>query len=213
MNDERPKPLLARWLAQRGVHTTPKQEQLIRWMQMVIVALLLLSSFSFIEDNVAWRVRQVSGSMQPTIQQREQFLVDRITFRLGLRSLQPGDIVIVRSQGFRESPQGAMKRLIALGGQRVKIKDCYVFVNDQPLTDNAFNHPGHTNPQRQCYYNNGRMLLDTEVLVPEKHYFVLGDYSTFSFDSRFEEIGFIKHDDVIGRVYLRIWPPERFGVP
>lgn len=40
-----------------------------------------------------------------------------------------------------------------------------------------------------------------------------GDYSEFSFDSRFEEIGFIEHDDVIGRVYLRIWPPERFGVP
>jgi len=213
MNGGKPKPLLARWLAQRGVRTTPKQERMIYWAQVVVISLLLLPFLSLIVDNVVWRVRQVGGSMQPTIQPGEQFLVEKITFRLGLRPLQPGDIVIVRSQGFRESPQGAMKRLIALGSQRVKIKDCYVYVNDQPLTDNAFNHPGHPNSQRQCYYNNGRMLPDTEVLVPDGYYFVLGDNSAFSLDSRFEDIGFIKHDDVIGRVYLRIWPPWRWGVP
>ncbi len=194
------------------VHNS-KTPNSVKWVQVVVISLLVLPFLSFIVDNVAWRVRQVSGSMQPTMQPGEQFLVEKITFRLGLRPLQPGDIVVVRSPGFRESLRGAMKRLIALGGQRVKIKDCYVYVNGQPLTSDAFNHPGHPHPQRQCYYNKGKMMPDVEVLVPEGQYFVLGDYSEFSFDSRFEEIGFIEHDDVIGRVYLRIWPPERFGVP
>ncbi len=51
------------------------------------------------------------------------------------------------------------------------------------------------------------------VLVPKGHYFVLGDNSMHSFDSRFEVFGFVKHESVNGRYLLRIWPPWRWGVP
>jgi signal peptidase I len=155
--------------------------------------------------------------MAPTIQLGDNLLIEKISWRLGLRSLKPGDIIAFNQ------PRKLYKRLIALGGQRVKIKDCYVYVDGQLLRSNKFNHPEHPHSQRRCYYNAGQMQPNVEVLVPLGHYFVLGDNSggwidpvkgeVTSMDSRFEQVGFIKHENVYGRIFLRIWPPARWGVP
>lgn len=146
--------------------------------------------------------------MAPTIQLEDIVLAERIFWRIGLRPLQPGDIIFFKS---KEKYRG--KRIIAVGGQRVMIKDCYVYVNGHPLKSDKFNHPDHPDPQRRCYYNMDRMQADVEVFVPEGCYFVLGDNSKYSIDSRYEEIGVIKQEDVYGRIFLRIWPLSRFGVP
>ncbi len=155
--------------------------------------------------------------MEATIQPGDNVLIEKISWKLGLRPLQPGDIIAFTQ------PRKLYKRLIALGGQRVMIKDCYVYVDGQPLTSDKFNHPEHPDPQRRCYYNMGRMQPGIEVLVPEGHYFVLGDNSGLwvdpvkgevtSMDSRFHQVGFVKQENVYGRIFLRIWPPSRFGVP
>jgi signal peptidase I len=155
--------------------------------------------------------------MEPAIQYGDNTLIEKFTWKLGLCSLKPGDIIAFNQ------PRKLYKRLIAVAGQRVMIKDCYVYVDGQPLKSDKFNHPGHLDPQRRCYYNIGRMQPGVEVLVPEGHYFVLGDHSGFwtdpgkgevtSMDSRFEQVGFVKQENIYGRIFLRIWPPERFGVP
>ncbi len=158
--------------------------------------------------------------MKPTMQRGDNFLIEKISWKLGLRSLKPGDIIAFNQ------PRKLYKRLVALGGQRVMIKDCYVYVDGQPLTSDKFNHPEHPDPQRRCYYNAGQMQPNVAVLVPPGHYFVLGDNSGgwgdidpvtgtqgTSMDSRFEQVGFVKHENVYGRIFLRIWPPWRWGVP
>ena len=188
-----------------------------QWSAQLVVSLLVLVVVVFFVENIASRHRGAGRSMEPTLRSDDRYLVESITFRLGMRPLQPGDIIVFRVRESPSFPTGsAVKRLIAIGGQRVRIKDCYVYVDGRPLTNNAFNHPGHPDPQRQCYYSTTAGIFnppDAEVLVPPGHYFVLGDNSAVSMDSRFPEVGFIKQEDVIGRVYLRIWPPSRFGVP
>lgn len=148
-----------------------------------------------------------SSSMAPTIQPGDNVLIEKISWKLGLRPLQAGDIIAFNQ------PRKLYKRLIALGGQRIMIDNCYVHVDGQPLKSDKFNHPEHPDPQRRCYYAMGWIQAGVEVVVPQGHYFVLGDNSMSSFDSRFEQVGFVKQENVYGRIFLRIWPLSRFGVP
>lgn len=202
------KPLLARWLGRWGIETTPLWDSIIGWIEF----LLAIGVGFMLAQYTIYRTSGVGTSMYPTLQAGDKILFDSITFRVGIRPLQTGDIIDVQSSGF---PLGrATKRLIAISGQRVSIKNCAVYVDGQPLLSDAFNHPNHPDPQRRCYYNAGQLSSpEDEVLVPENHYFVLGDNSANSLDSRFEQVGFIKKNNVRGRILLRIWPLSRFGVP
>lgn len=194
--------------------------RMIFWILLAVLAALLLIGLSCFKP--VFRIGPIkasipTSSMAPTIQLEDVVLAERVSWKLGLRPLQPGDIIF-----FKFKEQYAGKRIVAVGGQRVMIKDCYVYVEGQPLTSDKFNHPNHPDPQRRCYCNGGRMQPGVEVFVPQGHYFVLGDNSTISFDpepwvnsldSRFEQVGFAKRENVYGRIFLRIWPPWRWGVP
>ncbi len=95
-----------------------------------------------------------------------------------------------------------VKRLIAVGGQTVEIKDGHVYVNGKQLTGPRFD--------RYYYSNDPRMRYGiTPTKVPKGKWFVLGDNSADSYDSRYR--GFVDEKDFIGEPYFRIWPLSRFG--
>ena len=103
----------------------------------------------------------------------------------------------------RERRMRYVKRLIAVGGQTVQIVGGDLYVDGEKLTDPRFD--------RYYYSNDPRFRYGVEpTLVPEGHYFVLGDNSQNSFDSRFW--GFVDEKDFIGEPYLRVWPLDRFGL-
>jgi signal peptidase I len=103
----------------------------------------------------------------------------------------------------RERRMRYVKRLAAVGGQTVQIIGGDLYVDGEKLTDPRFD--------RHYYSNDPRFRYGVEpTLVPEGHYFVLGDNSQNSFDSRFW--GFVEEKDFIGEPYLRVWPLNRFGL-
>jgi signal peptidase I len=103
----------------------------------------------------------------------------------------------------RERRMRYVKRLIAVGGQTVQIVGGEIHIDGEKQTDPRFD--------RYYYANDPRFRYGIEpTLVPEGHYFVLGDNSQNSFDSRFW--GFVDERDFIGEPYLRVWPLNRFGV-
>jgi len=103
----------------------------------------------------------------------------------------------------REKRMRYVKRLIAVGGQTVQIEDGDIYIDGERLTDPRFD--------RYYYSNDPRFRYGIEpTRVPEGHYFVLGDNSQNSFDSRFW--GFVDERDFIGEPYLRVWPLHRFGL-
>jgi signal peptidase I len=139
-------------------------------------------------------------------------------------SLSPGTDVVLRFSGHPDAEigpksQGAsslldfgirlrerrvryVKRLIAVGGQRVHIEGGDLYVDGEKLTDPRFD--------RYYYSNDPQMRYGVEpTLVPEGKFFVLGDNSANSWDSRYW--GFVDEDDFIGEPYFRVWPFSRFG--
>ena len=96
-----------------------------------------------------------------------------------------------------------VKRLIAVGGQTVQIHGGDIYVDGEKLEGERFD---------QYYYSNSeRFQYGIEpTLVPEGHYFMLGDNSGDSFDARFW--GFVPDKDIVGVPYLRVWPLNRFSL-
>ncbi|MBI1742468.1 signal peptidase I [Candidatus Acetothermia bacterium] len=166
----------------------------------IVLGLALVVLFLAVGVYGVGQIHIPTGAMAPTIPPDSRLLTEART------SPQPGDIILFWHQE-SSGPVRYIKRLIAIGGQRVQIKgDCYVYVDGQRLWDDAFNHPNHPNPQRQCYSQAGEMFSE-EWLVPQGKFFVLGDNTNSSLDSRY--FSFIDEKDYIGKPWFMLSP--RFG--
>ena len=138
-----------------------------------------------------------SGSMRPTLIEGDRILVNKFIYRF--RSPQRGDIIVFR---FPTDPKRPfIKRLIAVGGDRVEIRDGHPLVNGEPLTESVV-------VRETTYYNQGTYGENGQSLeVPAGHYYVLGDNSASSHDSRFW--GFVPQAMVIGQAMWIFWPFHR----
>jgi len=250
--------------------------EVLEWIEVLAVAGALAA---IIMSFVTVRMHVPTGSMIPTIDPRDSFFVDRITYYF--RDPKPGDVVVFRhteqvlvdhvlegsaaaaagvqpgerilflntdpvyTRAFaenllaswpaetelrlttaeggrfelgakpadasafedlgivvREKRMRYVKRLIAIAGQTVQIRDGDLYVDGEKLEGERFD--------RQYLSNDSRYRFGVEpTLVPADHYFMLGDNSADSFDSRYW--GFVNDRDIIGVPYLRVWPLSRFG--
>ncbi len=151
----------------------------------VTVLLALVAAFFF-------RAPQVSGlSMSPQIAPGEFVLIDTLTYRF--RAPQRGDIIAFRHDG--DEPETFIKRVIGLGGDRVRIERGTVFVNGARLDESYVRYPD--------------TRTFAEITVPAGDLYVLGDNRAQSDDSRF--FGTIDRNRVIGRAVAAVWPLDRFG--
>jgi len=138
-----------------------------------------------------------SGSMHPTLLEGDRILVNKFIYRF--HEPQRGDIIVFRFPSDPKRP--FIKRLIGLGGDQLEIRDGHVLVNGTPLDgDGRF----HTS----TYVNQGSYGGEHQVIsVPPDHFYVLGDNSASSHDSRFW--GFVPKKLLIGRALCIFWPPQR----
>lgn len=117
---------------------------------------------------------------------------------------QRGDVVIVK-QGNTD----LIKRVIALEGEEVEIKENHVYVNGKELVEDYL----PTTVRTKLPTQELSLIRDSKsVKVPANSYFVLGDNREHSKDSRFKEIGFISRSNIKGRVIFRYWPISDIGI-
>ena len=141
-----------------------------------------------------------SGSMRPTLIEGDRILVNKFIYRF--KEPQHGDVIVFRFPDDRKRP--FIKRLAAVGGDRVEIREGRVLVNGQPLdAGGAFG--------AHQYYNQGQFGREGQaVRVPDGHYYVLGDNSISSHDSRFW--GFVPRELLLGRAICIFWPLPRWRI-
>ncbi|CAM9412545.1 unnamed protein product [Ectocarpus fasciculatus] len=141
-----------------------------------------------------------SLSMFPTFEIGDQLAVDKLSSKLS-RPYQRKDVVVFypppkfREFSDRGKKDALIKRVIAVGGDAVQIKDGSLFVNGQEqFEDYTFEEPEYSwGPQT----------------VPEGMVMVLGDNRNHSLDSHIW--GFLPTENVIGRAIFKYWPPWRAG--
>ena len=149
-----------------------------------------------------------SDSMVPTLKTNDRVIVNKLSYKA--HSVHRGDIVVFTtpkgSDGKPVDPtiKDLVKRVIGLPGETVSEKDGHVLINGRALNES--------------YLPTGT-LSDCAAFVPDcfpkgpipaNEYWVMGDNRTASRDSR--SFGPIKKDSIVGRVFLRIWPPNRLAI-
>ncbi len=141
---------------------------------------------------------QVDGrSMVPTFQNGDYILTDKISYRF--HPPKRGDIIVFREP--QDERVEYIKRIIGLPGDKVMVKDQKVWLNGKPL-DEPYTNDGVT--PSDVFLKEGQT-----VEVPSGNYIVMGDNRLHSSDSR--RWGFVRSDEIIGRVFFRYWPLSSFG--
>ena len=179
------------------------------WTESIVIAVILAL---FIRTFVVQAFKIPSGSMIPTFQVGDRIFVNKFIygarvpfFNMNLPAVrQPkrGDIIVFISP---DTPQkDFVKRLIAVGGEKVEIRDRRILINgrlvDEPSSIRSID-----------YYNLGDYGKGGQIIeVPKDSYFVLGDNSGSSRDSRFW--GFVPKKNLLGKVIFIYWPLYRMKV-
>jgi signal peptidase I len=152
-----------------------------------------------------------TGSMRPTLLEGDIILVNKFIYgakvpfspwRLpALRQPKRGDVVVFI---YPDDPKkDFIKRLAAFGGEEVEIREGSVYVNGKPLLEPEFS--------ARYYYNRGEFGQEArKITVPKDSYFVLGDNSASSQDSRYW--GFVPHKNLLGKAILIYWPLTRVRI-
>ena len=119
----------------------------------------------------------------------------------GFRKPQRGDIIVFVYPV--DPTKDFIKRLIAVGGETVEIRDGAIYVNGKEITDPRIKHT--------YYYNRGDYGAEGQVVhVPPGYVFVMGDNSGSSYDSRYW--GFVPETNIIGKADLIFWPLDRVRI-
>ena len=141
-----------------------------------------------------------SGSMHPTLLEGDRILVNKFLYRF--QEPHRGDIIVFRYPEDRKRP--FIKRLAAVGGDTVEIRGGHILVNGKRLENAAIYLTNR-------YYNQGAFGQEGQpVHVPAGEYFVLGDNSMSSHDSRFW--GFVPRPLLIGKAMCIFWPVTRWRI-
>lgn len=174
----------------------------------IIIAFLGL----IVIGNICFQLYRIpTTSMVPTLMPGDYIFANRLSYGLRIpftqkRILQMhkprrGDIVVFRAPG--DGRRVYVKRLIAVGGERVLLKEGNIYINGKQVIEPVI--------ARNYYYNQGTYGVSQEAtLVPARSYFFLGDNSIASADSRFW--GFVGEEDIIGKVVFVWWPPARVAM-
>jgi signal peptidase I len=160
----------------------------------IVQALALAVVISVVLNLFVVQVTEVrQRSMESTLLQNDRVLVSKLDYRFG--TPQRGDIIVFNPPIDSSIPY--VKRIIAVGGEVVDLRDGRLYVNGQPV-DIPQAH-GLTQPQAP--------RITYPYKVPAGEVFVLGDNRQQSSDSR--TFGAVPDQNIIGKVILRFWPPDR----
>ncbi|WP_418746924.1 signal peptidase I [Frisingicoccus sp.] len=161
---------------------------------LIIYCIIVVAIMFCVIKFVGQRTIVIGDSMNPTLEDGENLITDKITYRF--KDPKRFDIIVFPQKA--NTSKLLIKRIIGMPGETVEIKDGRVYINGYELNETYGNE----------VMNDGGLAADAITLGPDE-YFVLGDNRNNSQDSRFASVGNIQRSDIIGRAWVRIWPLDK----
>ncbi len=162
------------------------------WLLTVVALSWLLVTF------VAQRTDVNGSSMYPTLEDGDQLIADKLSYRF--HDPERFDIVIFPYR-YAEKTY-FIKRIIGLPGETVRIDEQgNIYINGEVLEE----HYGYETIEYAG-------LAAEEIQLGDDEYFVMGDNRNVSEDSRYPDVGNVKRSELIGRAFVRIYPFSKFGL-
>ncbi len=174
-----------------------KRKSMFREVLSWILYLVIVCGAVYLIVHYVGERTEVRGeSMYPALNDGDQLIVDKISYRFS--DPKRFDVVVFP---FRyQEDTFYIKRIIGLPGEVVQIYDGDIYINGKLLAESYGN---------EKIANGG--LASKAITLGEDEYFVLGDNRNNSADSREPSVGTISKDDMIGRALVRIWPLSEIG--
>ncbi|MBL7130285.1 MAG: signal peptidase I [Candidatus Omnitrophica bacterium] len=181
-----------------------KKSVIREWIESLIIAFILAM---IIRTFIVQAFKIPSGSMRPTLMEGDRILVNKFIYgakipfldwRLPqLREPCRGDVIVFIYP--KDPKRDFIKRLIGLPGERLEIREGKVYINGLSSDNPCL---------ARYYYNRGDYAAEhRKITIPPNSYYVLGDNSASSQDSRYW--GFVPRKYVLGRAFLIYWPLTR----
>ncbi|MEM7532990.1 MAG: signal peptidase I [Chloroflexota bacterium] len=159
-------------------------------LETIVLSLIIF----FLVRQVVQNYRIESHSMQPNFYEGQFILVNKLAYRLGEPTR--GQVVVFNNPS--NTDEDYIKRIIALPGDTIEIKEQTIFINgevlNEPYDKNMF-HPQDIIPP---------------TFIEPNHLFVMGDNRPNSSDSR--RFGPLSQDLLVGKAWLRVWPVSAWGL-
>jgi signal peptidase I len=173
------------------------KSRLREYLELIVVSLVLAL---LIRAYVVCGYKVPSGSMENTLLVGDHFLACRFLYRF--TEPKPGDIIVFEYP--LDTSRDFVKRVMAVGGQTVEIRDKAVYVDGQPVPEPAAGK--HIDSR---VYSNAISTRDNygPITVPPDHVFVLGDNRDNSRDSRYW--GFLNKRYIKGKAFVLYWSWNR----
>jgi signal peptidase I len=163
-------------------------EEIKDWVVSILIAVVL----AFFIRYFIVELYMVEGpSMRPTLVNGERLVVNKFIYRF--KTPERGDVLVFRYP--QDPSRDFIKRVIAIPGDTVEIKDGRVFVNGQLLNETYI-----------LEKTRGSYPLST---VPQGRIFVMGDNRNNSEDSRFKDVGFVPFELIKGKAVVVFWPLDQ----
>ena len=160
-------------------------------LRSTVSVLVVVAAVAVLIATLFLPILQISGdSMSPTLDH------DEIVVLLKTKKFERGDLI-----GFYYQGKILLKRVIALPEDEVALDaEGNVYINGELLDEPYVTDKGL-----------GDCDLEFPYRVSGTSYFVMGDRRSNSVDSRNSVVGSIPQEDIIGKVFIRVWPFSRFG--
>lgn len=162
-----------------------------RLLRSTVNALIVVAAVAALVATLLLPVLQIAGtSMEPSLNDGD------IVLLVKTNELKTGDLC-----AFYYSNKILIKRVIGIPGDYIGIEaDGTVYLNGVPLDEPYVSEKAL-----------GECDVEFPYQVPENNYFVMGDHRETSIDSRSSVIGCIAEDQLIGRIFCKIWPLTEFS--
>lgn len=183
----------------RGTLSESQKKTLLEYMDSIIIAGVTALVL------IAYVVRSFyipSGSMEKTLEVNDMILVNELVYGFPLR-YEParGDIIVFHPPDAAHSEgKDYIKRVIAVAGETIEVKDETVYINGKPLDEPYKHNDKHGIPMDDY----------PELQIPEGHVFVMGDNRRNSQDSRVW--GPLPKKNIIGRAFVIFYPFQRVRI-